>query len=141
MDNTRAHQDLVRRILRESSNHPHVFLHPNVVGEGYNGAIAGQLFGLAKRGPDALHAGYAAILHRNRVAYGMGTGSPDLAGWVRPRGERFARVIVGEVKTGRGDLSESQLKWHEAERERLGVVPVWRDVGDFLATIEEVGGG
>lgn len=122
---TREHQRLIRDVLRASSAYSDVFLHPNVVGHGFHGVIRHQLRHLAERGPEALARGYEAVLHRNRVTYGLGVGSPDIIGHV---GGRFLGL---EAKTGKARRNPEQRKWHDIERRRGAVVEVIRSVGDM----------
>lgn len=59
-----------------------------------------------------------------RVPYGLGKGSPDLVGILRPWG----RFVCFEVKTHDGAVSAEQLKCHH----------VWRTFGAHVAVVRSV---
>lgn len=68
-----------------------------------------------------------------RVPYGLGVGSADLVGVVRPSGRGFAL----EVKTQAGRLSAEQRAWHRAWAGAGGFVACVRSVDEALAALEE----
>lgn len=111
---------LERDILLELGKDPTVALYRNEVGQGYYGCVLPQIRKLLEGSPhrDAV----LGILHRNRVTYGLGVGSPDLA--AIGRGGRFTGL---ELKAG-SSPSRDQLRWHEAARRRGAVIEVVRTV-------------
>lgn len=70
------------------------------------------------------------------VAYGLGLGSADLVGLIRPSGRAFAL----EVKTPTGRLSAEQRAWHKAWSEAGGFVACVRSVEDALRALDEATG-
>ncbi len=65
-----------------------------------------------------------ATFGRARVRYGLGVGSADLIGVLRPSGRAFAI----EVKTSTGRMSPEQAAWHRA----------WTSAGGFVACVRSV---
>lgn len=66
-----------------------------------------------------------------RVKYGLGLGSPDLVGLLRPSG----RLCGFEVKTPIGRVSKEQNLWHAAARSAGGFVAVVRSVDDAMLAL------
>lgn len=79
---------------------------------------------------DALAATGKLMLVRNNcgvdlargVRYGLGVGSPDLVGILRPTG----RMACFKVKSKTGRLSRGQRQWHQAARAAGAFVAVVR---------------
>ena len=72
------------------------------------------------------------------ITYGLGTGSPDIVGWIMLKNEGVTvPVTIGiEVKTPRGKVSKDQAQWHRAA-ERNGVaVGVCRNSLDALTYVQ-----
>lgn len=92
---------------------------------------------------DAVVVTGRALLWRNNVgrarfgpswvAYGMGVGSADLVGILRPDGRGFAL----EVKTATGRLSPEQRAWHRAWSEAGGFVACVRSVEEALRALDD----
>jgi len=70
-----------------------------------------------------------------RVKYGLGLGSPDLVGMLRPSG-RFLGV---ELKTATGRVSPDQKRWHAAATAAGGLIIVARSVDEALAGLSTAG--
>ena len=66
------------------------------------------------------------------VTYGLGVGSADLVGLLRPSG-RFA---AWEVKSQTGRASPAQLLWADAVRAAGGFVTTVRSADEALASLE-----
>lgn len=70
---------------------------------------------------------------RGRMRWGLGVGSADLVGLLRPRGRGFAL----EVKTATGRMSREQVAWHRAWTDAGGFVRCVRSVDEALRALEE----
>ena len=92
---------------------------------------------------DAVLTTRRALLWRNNVGrarmgaawvqFGLGVGSADLIGVLKPSGRGFAL----EVKTATGRLSPEQIAWHRAWSEAGGFVACVRSVEEALRALEE----
>ena len=76
------------------------------------------------------NAGKLCDVHGRMVTYGIGVGSPDLVGILRPSG----RFLAIEVKDPNGDPpTPEQLAWHRAATAAGARVYVARSVAEALA--------
>lgn len=90
---------------------------------------------------EALIATGRVLLWRNNVGrykrgkhwiqYGLGVGSPDLVGILRPHGRMFAI----EVKTPKGEESHEQSCWQGAARQAGAIVATVRSVDEAMALL------
>jgi len=71
-----------------------------------------------------------------RVVYGLGLGSADLVGVLRPSGRAFAL----EIKTATGRMSAEQRAWHRAWSDAGGFVACVRSVDEALEALQEARG-
>lgn len=60
------------------------------------------------------------------MRFGLGVGSPDIIGILRPNGRLFGL----EIKSATGKLSKEQVAWHKAANEAGAYVAVARSVED-----------
>lgn len=79
------------------------------------------------------NVGLARYQGSRPIRYGLGIGSADLVGIVRPTGRGFAL----EVKTATGRLSPEQRAWHRAWTEAGGFVACVRSVDEAWQALEE----
>lgn len=105
---------------------PAIALYKNESGQGFYGVIRRRLtdpqHGLLRKLP-ALRAEADRILMQHRLSYGLGVGSPDLAGiGVKPcphcRGPVPGAFKGPELKSATGRLSPEQKSWHAAAKAR-----------------------
>jgi hypothetical protein len=121
---------LEAELLLEVGDWQELSLFKNESGQGYYGTVRHMLEQLAAKGPLELAAGWREVLYRNRLAFGLGVGSPDLVGHLRG-------MFVGlELKADRGRVRPKQRKWIEAERRKGARVEVIRSVAEALAFLE-----
>jgi hypothetical protein len=66
--------------------------------------------------------------NRRHISYGLGIGSADLIGILKPTG----RFISFEVKSESGKVTKEQLLWHAAVRAAGGFVAVVRTPAEAL---------
>lgn len=109
-------------ILLALGQDPHVALYRNEIGQGYYGTILPQLRALLKH--TSWMEPVLEVLHRNRVTYGLGIGSPDLVGI--GKGGRFVGL---ELKAGT-QPSRGQVQWHAAALSRGARIAIVRSVED-----------
>ena len=72
-----------------------------------------------------------------KVKYGLGLGSPDLVGLLRPTG----RLCGFEVKTPIGRVSKDQKLWHAAARASGGFVAIVRSADEALEALTRARNG
>lgn len=84
------------------------------------------------------NVGLARAMHGDHpIRFGLGVGSPDLVGILRPSG----RLVGFEVKTVRGRLSAEQRAWHTAARMAGAFVAVVRSATEAEAALTRAIGG
>lgn len=128
---------LERNILRALGRDPDLALYRNEVGKGFYGCVLPIL--RVRLGRWHLEAWRIVqeTLTRNRVTYGLSTGSPDLVGICRGTDGRGTFVGL-ELKTDSGRVSDEQQTWHAAARSRGGVIEVVRSVEEAREVIERI---
>lgn len=120
---------LRREILLAFGRAADVLIHPNPVGHGYTQALARDLPQvLAPFGQAAVSCAMAA-LHRRRIEYGLGTGSPDMVGCAA--GHAFGL----ELKAPGKSAAPEQRQWHDAAARKGFPVTVVRTVAEAGAAI------
>ncbi|WP_437606272.1 VRR-NUC domain-containing protein [Sorangium sp. So ce834] len=126
-----------REILVGLGREHDVWVHPNVVGEGFHGAVYGQLM---RELDGAARENVMRVLTRSRLTYGLGVGSPDLLlsvggriGWLELKREGGGGASAGRV-------SEEQARWHEAARRRGMLVEVVRSVEEAMVFVQALRG-
>ena len=100
-------------------------------------ALMQQIRAACNQMPDVrLFRNNTGFASKERVRYGLGTGSPDLVGVVCVNG--IGRAIGMEVKTEKGRLTPEQKIWIDLG-DRFGApIACVRSVEDALAFIDEV---
>lgn len=66
------------------------------------------------------------------VSFGLGLGSPDIVGILKPSG----RFIGIELKSDRGRVTPEQAAWHRAAAAMGAIVVVAKSVEEVMAVIE-----
>ena len=108
----------------------------NEVGQGFTADTRFALrVALAPFGPQAIAAA-EQVLHRHRIVWGLGVGSPDLVGSVAGRwcGLELKREHGGVV-------SPAQEQWHSAARARGCFVAVIRTVEEVAPALDRCRAG
>lgn len=77
--------------------------------------------------------GTADTHNGHKVAYGLGKGSPDLVGFVRPSG----RFIGLEIKTAVGRPSKEQLQWQQLINLGGGFARIVRSIEEANVAVDE----
>ncbi len=98
--------------------------HPANVGRKMEAALADRRFAEAR-------AIALDILNRNRITFGLGTGSPDLVGCLS------GRFVGLELKSRTGKVSPEQKQWHDAARLHGALIHVVRSPEEAEAFIRQ----
>ncbi len=122
--------------LQRRALQPDIDIQRNEVGQGHPAAVRFALrTALQPFGPAAV-AAMEQCLHRHRIVWGLGVGSPDLVGSV---GGRWCGL---ELKREHGGVvSEVQEQWHSAARRRGCFVTVIRTVEEVAPALDRCRAG
>jgi len=128
----RQREKLIERDVKLAlGKDPGIWLHQNVVSEGYDAGARDDLARALKHMPTAAKI-VEAVLMRHRQSFGMGVGSPDLLvavdGW----------CTWQELKTEEGRVEPEQARWHEMARTRGMTVNVVRSAQDAVDAVAAV---
>jgi hypothetical protein len=78
------------------------------------------------------NSGFGRTENGNKIRFGLGIGSADIVGLVRPSG----RFVGFEIKTLVGRLSAEQAAWHRVVADAGGAVFTVRSPAEALAALE-----
>lgn len=120
---------LERQVLINHGQTRDLALYRNEVGVSYRAAIKKQIEDCELLAPQHVRA-VLTILARNRIAHGLGKGSPDLIGCAR------GRFIGLELKSPEGRLEEDQRVWHLAAARAGADIAVIRSLAEADSFIE-----
>jgi hypothetical protein len=115
-----------RNVLRSIGADPGLAIYKNEVGKGFTGNVW-HLVEKILRGHELV--AMRDLLNRSRITYGLGNGSPDLAGSLD------GRAFYLELKDEAGRVSPDQEQWHRAARAKSAFVGVVRSPEEAIAAM------